>query len=66
MEVVASKISGRLNLAVNGQMLDRNLVDQVLSNIISEVQEIAINSTIVQESFVKLIFILKTLNEMNE
>lgn len=38
-------------------MLNTNLVDQVSSNIINEVQEIAITSTIVQESFVKLILI---------
>lgn len=52
MLVIASKRAGKLNFTLNAKMLKTNLIDTVSDNVINEIQEIEISSTIVPESFV--------------
>ena len=56
-ELIGSRQSGSLNLALNAKMLDTTLNDQVSSNVKNEIQNIIISSTIVKESFVRKFFI---------
>ena len=57
--MVASISSGTLSVTLNAQMYDTGLTDAVSSNILNEVQNIVVTSTITYESYVnffKLIF----------
>jgi hypothetical protein len=51
LEAVASK-NANVDLKINAKMLDTNLVDIISANVLNEIQEIEIKSTIVSESFV--------------
>lgn len=53
LEVVASRNAGALSFALNLKMLDTILTDEISSNVLNEIQDININSTISLESYVR-------------
>lgn len=59
IEVISSRASGGLNLALNAKMLDSTLNTKVSSYVFTEIQDLVFSSTVVQESNVILfLFIL--------